>query len=425
MDNTTFSIMGSCVSRDIFSINDCQEYTINRFIQSVSPISASVSPVIDMDYQDLIVEVIDNFNITSFYKRCFSLGITGKAFDYLFEVPSDYLIIDMSCCRFDLMICSGGKILPKISGQNYPEILDTVVKKYNLPEFTEVISDDNEIISLMNQLLPKYFEKILENYPLERIILVETDAAAFYLNKKGTVTEFKNTVIESWKKRIHHGEEIAREYLHGCHIIEFPEYVFADENHKWKLAQLHYVQEYYEYAFQAIKIILTGNREKELLNILKNQYSRTCQEKYYPNLYKTISSISNLRSEKSRLLKYCDYFRDIFINKEKYDNILIFFQIKKYKSCAIYGLSTVGIFYIDLLEKHSIIVDYVVENGDESMYKNRILRLKRDTNIYPKTDIIIIADVMNIQAIKNKVSKTTSIPLIDIYEITDKKMITI
>lgn len=59
------------------------------------------------------------------------------------------------------------------------------------------------------------------------------------------------------------------------------------------------------------------------------------------------------------------------------------------------------------------------------MYKNRILRLKRDTNIYPKTDIIIIADVMNIQAIKNKVSKTTSIPLIDIYEITDKKMITI
>lgn len=269
MDNTTFSIMGSCVSRDIFSINDCQEYTINRFIQSVSPISASVSPVIDMDYQDLIVEVIDNFNITSFYKRCFSLGITGKAFDYLFEVPSDYLIIDMSCCRFDLMICSGGKILPKISGQNYPEILDTVVKKYNLPEFTEVISDDNEIISLMNQLLPKYFEKILENYPLERIILVETDAAAFYLNKKGTVTEFKNTVIESWKKRIHHGEEIAREYLHGCHIIEFPEYVFADENHKWKLAQLHYVQEYYEYAFQAIKIILTGNREKELLNILK------------------------------------------------------------------------------------------------------------------------------------------------------------
>ena len=50
MDNTTFSIMGSCVSRDIFSINDCQEYIINRFIQSVSPVSTSVSPVIDMDY---------------------------------------------------------------------------------------------------------------------------------------------------------------------------------------------------------------------------------------------------------------------------------------------------------------------------------------------------------------------------------------
>lgn len=78
MDNTTFSIMGSCVSRDIFSINDCQEYIINRFIQSVSPVSTSVSPVIDMDYQDLIVEVIDNFNITSFYKRCFSLGLLEK-----------------------------------------------------------------------------------------------------------------------------------------------------------------------------------------------------------------------------------------------------------------------------------------------------------------------------------------------------------
>ena len=50
------------------------------------------------------------------------------------------------------------------------------------------------------------------------------------------------------------------------------------------------------------------------------------------------------------------------------------------------------------------------------------LRKNQEVNL---SVLLKIADVMNIQAIKNKVSKTTSIPLIDIYEITDKKMITI
>ena len=97
------SIIGSCISRDVFGFNQDSGYQIDRFVQSISPISGGTDSVSDIDYQRAINDIMGEYEISNFYKRNFALDLTGKAFDYLFEADSEYLLMDMTTCRYDLL----------------------------------------------------------------------------------------------------------------------------------------------------------------------------------------------------------------------------------------------------------------------------------------------------------------------------------
>lgn len=94
------------------------------------------------------------------------------------------------------------------------------------------------------------------------------------------VSPAKHEVATAFNDRMKLCFDYVKEYLKGCHIIEFPDNVVGDINHKWGRALLHYVQEYYDYALKAVDIITQntdGNvDEKVALEQLKVSY-----EKYY------------------------------------------------------------------------------------------------------------------------------------------------
>ena len=82
--------MGICCSRDIFSSQENDGgFIIDRFIQSVNPVSAvSMTPL----FSKIPLEATEGK--TNIYKRCITLDLTKKVFDYLFEVHSEYLVLD-------------------------------------------------------------------------------------------------------------------------------------------------------------------------------------------------------------------------------------------------------------------------------------------------------------------------------------------
>ena len=111
------SILGICVLRDIFGlhIND-GDYQIERFVQSVSPISTVSETMLQRDIKQEDKEVESIFQgLTNFYKRNLMLDLNKYVFSYFSVVHSDYFMIDAGACRYDLLkwssekaVCGGG-----------------------------------------------------------------------------------------------------------------------------------------------------------------------------------------------------------------------------------------------------------------------------------------------------------------------------
>ena len=87
-----------------------------------------------------------------------------------------------------------------------------------------------------------------------------------------------------------------------------------------------------------------------------------------------------------------------------------------FRSCALYGITQIAVFLYDYLRKFKIDINYMVENGQGKTWKEIPCYSRNITN-YPKTDIIIIADVISYDKIKEKIEKTSKIPTINIYEL--------
>jgi len=100
---TSINILGTCICRDVFRVSDDKDYSIPRFVQSVSPVTVAISePVIDADYISILEEQKE-YPLNNFDKRNIALELTGQAFDFLDEEKADWLMIDMGCCRYELM----------------------------------------------------------------------------------------------------------------------------------------------------------------------------------------------------------------------------------------------------------------------------------------------------------------------------------
>ena len=107
------SIIGSCIGRDALRLHDDTEFYVERFIQDIHPVSVGVNSEIGISYKDIMDTTMKQYDIPNFYRKIFSLEFTGNAIKYLAESSSDFLVVDMACCRFDL-VTGGGWIKNKV-----------------------------------------------------------------------------------------------------------------------------------------------------------------------------------------------------------------------------------------------------------------------------------------------------------------------
>lgn len=101
----SISILGICVLRDIFGLHKNNgDYQIDRFIQSVNPISSVSKSMLQKNIGHEDEEIQDIFRGEfNFYKRNLLFDLNKTIFPYLSEVKSEYLMIDAGTCRFDLL----------------------------------------------------------------------------------------------------------------------------------------------------------------------------------------------------------------------------------------------------------------------------------------------------------------------------------
>ncbi len=418
---TSVSLFGSCILRDTLFFHSDENYTVDRFVQTLNPVSAVQTEKV---FGNADVSESQAFKTGSmsrkanFVRRNFLLDANKQVFDYLFGCKSDYLFMDVACSRMPVIHFkrNGKERFLTYPPQYIPTVNELVNEGYIPGDKLKLIKSDEELFPLVEKYLPVYTEKILEHYPVEKIVLLEIYPVRFYLNNND-ISLFGDDRYRLFKCRISFCFEMTRKLLDGCHVIEFPDYVICDKRHKWGLDNMHYSAEFYDYVFAALNIIMRGNNdritEERKLRKLKDEYSMLYYSRYEDMF---TGKFRKLEKEVSLFTKYMNYFKDIASEPDKISSILNYFKDHGYHSCAFYGYTRIAQFYVDLFKKNNITIDYIIESSAKETVDG-IPLIPRGSKSYPDTDVIIICDVNNSDNIEKSVRSVTDIPITNVYEI--------
>lgn len=410
------NIFGVCIIRDIFNLPQNDTFSVKKYAQFISPYALSGNSNIIKDSASL-EKYIDDYNTSNFKKRNLKIDLTKTLSDFLSEAKSDYLLIDVACSRFDLYWFPDKKTYTTKS-LICDEIYDKDFLDKNLLVDTDSLSDD-----LAYKLLDVYCENILKLYKPEQIILFEIKALHYMLVKeKNKIINWGVEQSKKYNRRIKRAYDYVKLKLSGCHIIEFPNGTLLDENHYLGSAVLHYIQDYYNYCYDALKIIsnkLPLEVEKISLINLKYHYEHLMYDKYINVLKDTLKYYADKEALGLRLSKYVTYFKDLLLDEQKRKNIVNFFSNNNISSCAFYGASEISRFLISYFKVFipNLKIDYIIEETNLKSYEN-IPYIGRYSLSYPETELIIISDIVYIKEIYKKLNDMNiNAQITDVYKL--------
>ncbi len=311
-ETTHISIMGSCVPRDTFEI--CKNadgyfaglensYTVDRFIQSISPVSAIFDPIDETTSKQLICEA-EASGAANFDKRNFMLDVTKTWRNYLSEVKSDWLIIDLSTARlrlfeFENSIITEGSLV-RILDKHKALSEDSLLSKLKLFNTIDVAECDQEY--LINAY-SRYFDELLAIYPQEKIIVLGIEHNFSFVDEVLSKVELLSYSIKYQQQIenniINFAYSYAKEYMPRAHFIDPLPVSICDRRHKWGMMGLHYMPDTYLYFFRCIDYITHSNDdrsfEKEHIMQLQIDFSKKMFLKY------SVIANKNLEEERNKL----------------------------------------------------------------------------------------------------------------------------
>ncbi len=304
------SILGSCVSRDAFSLSKNasgyagtgEEYVVDRFIQSIHPLSAISAPV-SPSRAEALIEESKSSTATNFYKRNFMLDVTKRWESYLSEVRSDWLILDLSTIRLELRSVDDTYITYDLES--------TVTKGIDtLPDEGALASLQNGRISDLFSISPEqihpflseYFDRILSLYPAERIIVLDIHHVYTYIDPVARAVATPNAVADNRYRLednvIRIAYDYAKEYLKGAYFVDALPVLVGNVNHIWGRCGLHYLDEIYLYMLRAIDLITQTDApriQKETeLSALRQKFAHAVFEIYADAANRSAAHAANL-----------------------------------------------------------------------------------------------------------------------------------
>ena len=150
-----------CVLRDFFGMKENNGgFEIDRFVQSISPISAVSDSMLQkrIDNSDEIIQDVFH-DLTNFYKRLIKQDLEKSVFTYLSERKSDYLIIDAGNCRYNLLKYSAGGV-DRYLTIVYEEKVKKLMDGGYLPAEAEIITLEDMKESVFEFYMDQFFLQI-------------------------------------------------------------------------------------------------------------------------------------------------------------------------------------------------------------------------------------------------------------------------
>ena len=256
----TISIFGSCTSRDIFEFDKANRFCIKAYIARQSIISSLAAPV-NLDFSAISLR-------SNFQKRQVINDLKKTTFDILNSSHSKYLIIDLIDERFHLLKANGSIITLSnefsesgLMNNNFIECEIFKISNWKIFKHRKGILGYSYMFDnkLLEWYIYQFCQKILSIYDAENIIIHRAIMADQYISKTGAITHFPKHYLKYNKlinEKLNYMYDYLGKFMPNAHIINKGSKYYADENHKWGLAPMHYCDQYYiDVLFQINEIL--------------------------------------------------------------------------------------------------------------------------------------------------------------------------
>lgn len=241
------TILGSCVSRDIFEFLDVDRYEISQYFARTKVIS-QLSPPLMVDGEEVNLQ-------SDFQKRLVLNDLNKTEFDIISDESGDFCIIDYIDERFNFIKINDTCITKSNELMNCGWLKERkyTEHQYFLRRNIWWVTDSNE---RLEDYLKLYLDKILNYYKRKKVIIHKAYMLDYYLDKNGKIRTFSKAHLVNNHKvnmMLKYMYDYTEYYLQKAKIIDISEKYKADENHKWGLATMHYQKEYYYEAAELLK----------------------------------------------------------------------------------------------------------------------------------------------------------------------------
>lgn len=287
---THISIFADCTIRDIFGICDLeQKYVIDTNISSIHPFSVSDKKIIEYSRIGGVErEEKEIFGkLESFFVRNIKLDLT-KNFDGISGENSEFLLFHMSNIRFGLfrdLHDEGRRLTCVTRWDKWFNYIGNLSKRNFLPKEYEIMEAYELCEDEFYGYIDDFMEKLLRNFQEEQLILFEVylsdDMVSAGKDRLRKDQGYDWLPSDDWFVKVNERIAEAHVYIRNkwphVHVVESPEPILAYEGHKWGKYPTHFLDEYYEYAYAAMNVIVKyANEDRDTeqmeLKILKKKY---------------------------------------------------------------------------------------------------------------------------------------------------------
>ena len=276
-----FTCYGGCVSRDIFNVPGIDE------LQCVLTIGQN--PVSTMFRNKANIE-FENFKTKhNFSNKMLYYDANKMVFEKLKEVSTDFILIDLICERITIFVFSyQGTEVWMCKNMPFVETWSRWSAQEENQKFRKIKNIHTKNLGEEYEKdIMKFAKQLMQLYPRSKIIYNKVRLVDYYQDKQQTIKQFNrdgykivfnynipsygNDVIQRAERTFLQTLCEQKEYFEddGIHIIPFPEYTLGSTGHHFGLHPLHFHDEYYWYAAEALKIIVTSNNKEEEMRRLK------------------------------------------------------------------------------------------------------------------------------------------------------------
>ncbi|HHJ1299046.1 MULTISPECIES: DUF6270 domain-containing protein [Pseudomonas] len=237
-------IYGSCVSRDIFNLEESRDFKLTDYYARSSMASLSS-------------EAYENDHALSHIPSAFRRRMV--ACDFSKEILSakdkfstaDVILIDLIDERFDLISLPSGQLLT-----NSNELAESaLLKDDSVLGYTTIKQGTPERRELWLQGMRKFFEFLKEIDKLDQVIINKVFWSSKFENEADIPFPVAQPFIEKANQELSWMYEALRSVLREDQFLDFsPSLLTADEQHRWGPSPFHYCKNYYREALAQIII---------------------------------------------------------------------------------------------------------------------------------------------------------------------------